>query len=393
MKIAVFISHPIQYFTPLWQAIGSSAGVELKVFYFSSHGLVQSYDRGFGTHMAWDMDLLGGYDSEFLPRQWPTTDPLDYTTSGLNRGIVKALRENWDVVFVSGYGHANNWLIVAACKVMGIPVMCYGDSTLTAEREKPLWRRLVKRAILSPFFDGVAAFLGAGGQTRAYFVEYGAPPQSVFVCPYVVDVVGFRSAVARAGESGAHSLRRRFDLPTGKRVIGFCGKLVPWKRPLDLVAAIHRLRRDDIVALFIGEGPLRDEVARQGGELARITGFVNRSELPLALSLLDLLVLPSAFEPYGIVVAEAQVLGVPCIVSDRTGCHGLGSVLQDGVSGFVYECGAVDRLAEQIAALLDSPVLYEAMSAAALKRGELQSQQHARSEFLRAAHYSVKGSS
>src|SRR5260370_21044177 len=69
MRIAAFISHPIQYFTPLWQEVSRRPNVHLKVFYFSRQGLDPSFDPGFGKLMAWDMDLLAGHESQFLPRQ------------------------------------------------------------------------------------------------------------------------------------------------------------------------------------------------------------------------------------------------------------------------------------------------------------------------------------
>jgi glycosyltransferase involved in cell wall biosynthesis len=56
---------------------------------------------------------------------------------------------------------------------------------------------------------------------------------------------------------------------------------------------------------------LRAELERTAGECGVIAGFVNQTEIPLALSLADVLVLSSEFEPYGMVVAEAQALGTP----------------------------------------------------------------------------------
>ncbi len=146
----------------------------------------------------------------------------------------------------------------------------------------------------------------------------------------------------------------------------------------------------DVIGLFIGEGPLRDEVAAAGGDRVRITGFVNRSEIPLALSIADLLVLPSEVEPYGLIVSEAQALGIPCLVSDRCGCHGPDAVLQHGHSGFVYRCGDVDELALRLGNLLEDPSLYERMSSAARVQGELQSQYHAANGFVAAAEYALR---
>jgi glycosyltransferase involved in cell wall biosynthesis len=390
VKIAAFVSHPIQYFTPLWQQLTRAPGVELKVFYYSRHGVEQSFDPGFAKTMAWDVDLLAGHASEFLPRQWPTRDPLDYSATALNDRLFSTLRESWDAVWLTGYGHVNNWLIMGGCKALGLPLLLYADSNLSADRDKAPWKRTVKRAVLTPFFSNVTAFLAPGDQTRNYFLEYGAQPESIFISPFVVDVASFREAADQLGAEGRESLRKRFDIPAGNRVVAFGGKLVSWKRPVDVVAAVNRLDHKDVTALFIGDGPLRDEIARSNPDIVRITGFLNRSEIASALSLADIVVLPSEFEPFGIMVSEAQALGIPCIVSDRCGCYGPDTVLQDRYSGFVYPCGEIATLSDYIGRLLDDPNLYNRMSAAARKQGDLQSAQHAVAGFLAAARYAIE---
>ena len=389
MRIAAFTSHPIQYRTPLWQELSRRPGVELTVFYFAKQGLVPAVDPGVGVAFAWDIDLLAGHEHVFLPRRWPTQDPLDYGRWALNRGIVSTLRRGWDAVFVAGYAHANNWWIVAACKLLGIPVICFADTTSGSAQARSLPRRLFKRMLLAAFVRQIAAFLAAGGQTRSYLERYGAAPESIFLCPYAVDVERFRKTVARAGPSGREEWRRRWRIPDGARVVMFCGKLVPWKRPLDLVLAVEAIGRSDLVAVFVGEGELRQEIEARGGDWVRVTGFINQSDIPLALASADVLVLPSSFEPYGMVVAEAQCLGVPAVVSDACGCHGEGSVVQHDVSGFVYPTGDVAALAQRIAALLDDEILRSRMSEQARRQGETQSAVAAADGFLSAAEFAL----
>lgn len=390
LRIAAFVSHPIQYLTPLWQELSQRRGVDLTVFYFSRQGLVPSTDPGFGVSFAWDIDLLAGHRHEFLPRRWPTRDPLDYEAWALNRGFLAALRQGWDAAFIAGYAHANNWLIVAACKRLGIPVICFADTTSSSSQAKTLPRRLLKRMLLTSFLRQPAAFLAAGGQSRTYLADYGAAPESIFICPYAVDVARFREAVAGAGASGREALRSRWRIPPDTKIAMFCGKLVPWKRPLDLLRAVEAIDRSDLVAVFVGDGELRETILSRGGDRVRVTGFMNQSEIPLALSLADVFVLPSSFEPYGMVVSEAQCLGVPAIVSDACGCHGEGSVVQPGISGFVYPTADVAALASRIEALLHDGELHRRMSQQARLQGETQSQAAAANGFLAAAEFAQR---
>jgi glycosyltransferase involved in cell wall biosynthesis len=382
MKIAAFLSHPIQYFTPLWQELSRRPGVELTVYYFSRQGLDHSHDPGFGVSFAWDIDLLAGHHSEFLPRRWPTVDARDSRPRALNAGLYGALSLGWDAVFIAGYVHANNWLIIAACQHLEIPVMCWADSTLHPHADKSWSRRLAKRALLSRFVPRISAFLAAGGHTRAYFEHYGASPDRIFIVPCAIDVLRFRQTVAASNADQRDQLRTRLGIPRDKRIVMFCGKLVDWKRPLDVVAAVRALQRSDTVAVVVGDGPVRESLERAGG--AVLTGFVNQRDLPLVLALADVLVLSSSFEPYGAVVAEAQAVGVPAVVSDACGCYGPGSVVQDGVSGLVYPVGDVSALTQRLSTLLGDDVLRRTMSEQARLQAETQSARSAADGFVAA---------
>lgn len=385
MRIAVFNSHPIQYFTPLYQELSRRPGVVLQVFYFSRHGLDLTRDTDFGVSFAWDIDLLAGHQSRFLPRAWPTRDPHDASPRALNREIVHVLREGWDAVVIHGYAHANNWLIAATCRLLGIPVLMWADSNLALERHASASKLALKRQVVPLFLKGVTAVLAAGGATRAYFEHYGFDTHAIFIVPCAVDVARFRQTVQGTSAAQLDALRARWRIPHGKRIVMFCGKLAAWKRPLDVLDAVQRLQRDDVIAVFVGDGEQRAEIERRAGNTAVVTGFVNQSEIPLALSLADVLVLSSEIEPYGMVVAEAQALGVPAVVSEACGCHGPESVLLDGVSGFVYPTGNIDQLANRLQRILTDDSLRATMQLKAAERGAMQSQLAAADGVLAAA--------
>src|SRR5262245_4812859 len=198
-RIAAFIPHPIQYFAPLWRELASRPGVQLRVYYCSRLGLEAAKDAGFGTSFAWDIDLLGGYDSEFLPRQWPTRDRLDHTALAINSGLIRALREGWDAVFINGYVHLNNWVVTLAAEALGVPVLCFADSNQRTERNKGALKLAAKRAFLRRFLPRVNAFLAAGGSTRRYLEHYGVREHDIFICPYAVDIERFEARVRSAG--------------------------------------------------------------------------------------------------------------------------------------------------------------------------------------------------
>ena len=61
IRLAHFVTHPIQYFAPLYRRLALDGRVELKVFFGSSYGTTPSFDREFNRQVEFDVPLLEGY--------------------------------------------------------------------------------------------------------------------------------------------------------------------------------------------------------------------------------------------------------------------------------------------------------------------------------------------
>jgi glycosyltransferase involved in cell wall biosynthesis len=391
MKIAVFLSHPIQHYSPLCKEIARHKGVQLKVFYFSRHGTEQTFDPGFGMGFKWDVDLLEGYESEFLPRQWPTKDPFNSRWNGLNQGISRVLGGGWDVAYVTGYAHLNNWRIANACRRNGVKLLYHSDSNFITEKQKPVVKRLFKKIVVGRFFSKVSVFLSVGDNNRDYLRYYGAPADRIRFCAIPVDTERFRNAVALVDENKKIELRKNLGLAKDDCVIGFCGKLISRKRPQDLVAALQHpsLKGRKVVGLFIGSGEMEAELKQQAADKARFTGFVNQHEMPVYMSLCDVVAMPSEFDPHPIAVTEAQCLKIPVLLSDQCGCHGPNDVFRDGESGFLYPCGDIEKLASGIARLANDQALRLRMGQRANELSELHSARSTAVALIQAAQFAM----
>jgi hypothetical protein len=99
LRLAHFVTHPIQYFAPLYRALAGTGGVELKVFFGSRHGVQPSYDAGFGRAVQFDTPLLEGYASEFLANR--VNSSLTARRPGLFSPTVKD-KETYTVVAPAG---------------------------------------------------------------------------------------------------------------------------------------------------------------------------------------------------------------------------------------------------------------------------------------------------
>jgi transposase InsO family protein len=96
--LAVLTTHPIQYQVPIWKGLAARRSVPLKVFYLSDQGLKARFDPGFCKYISWDIDLLAGYDCEFLGRMQPGQSG-SFWELRLKRGFGRALRQMGVEVF------------------------------------------------------------------------------------------------------------------------------------------------------------------------------------------------------------------------------------------------------------------------------------------------------
>lgn len=92
--------------------------------------------------------------------------------------------------------------------------------------------------------------------------------------------------------------------------------------------------------LFVGGGPEKDnleQLAADSGIAGKVifAGGFPWYQVPGWLAQSDVLVLPSKSEPWGLVVNEAMVCGLPVIVSETCGCAD--DLVRDGVNGFTFD--------------------------------------------------------
>jgi len=179
---------------------------------------------------------------------------------------------------------------------------------------------------------------------QAYFEKYGATPERIFFFPCEPDYT-----------LGADVEPRRLGLTEGRRRIVYSGRLVPVKRVDLLIDAFASIadERPDWDLLIIGDGPERKTLeARVPSSLQhRVTwtGFLDKQQTIAALyRQSDLLVLPSDFEPWAVVINEAAASGLAMIASDVVGAAA--ELVRDGVNGRIFPAGNLVALKD---ALLD----------------------------------------
>ncbi|RJO64261.1 MAG: glycosyltransferase family 1 protein [Candidatus Omnitrophota bacterium] len=151
-------------------------------------------------------------------------------------------------------------------------------------------------------------------------------------------------------------LKEELGIGEDKKIIGMVGRLEFVKGPCYFVKAASRVLEkidDRTVFIMVGEGSLRNELKAQVERLGIRSSFIftgwREDNLEL-ISILDMLVLPSLNEAVGMVLIEAQALGVP-VIATRVG--GVPEVLKEGITGLLVEPAKADELASAIMELLE----------------------------------------
>src|SRR5690242_19336588 len=253
------------------------------------------------------------------------TETLLAWTMAFNHSLTRAAlhaaaTQTFDVI------HAHDWLVTHTAVTMrdhlGVPLVATIHATEAGRHQGWLPEEL-NRCIHT-----VEWWLGHEASRLIACSEYmrweigrllELPESNIEVIPNGVD-----APVWRATPSAAAAVRKRFagDGP----LIGFAGRLVYEKGVQHLVHAVPELADEHpgLRVVIAGDGPYREQLVEATHQLkiekqVSFIGFLSERELPAVLAATDATVVPSLYEPFGMVALEAAAAGAPLAVADTGG--------------------------------------------------------------------------
>jgi glycogen(starch) synthase len=144
--------------------------------------------------------------------------------------------------------------------------------------------------------------------------------------------------------------RRRFAA-AGAPLVTYAGRLVYEKGVQHLLAAVPLLRErhPGLRVVIAGDGPYRADLEAAAGPDVTFAGFLGGHDLTALMGASDCYVVPSIYEPFGMVALEAAAAGTPVAVAD-TG--GLAEIVDHGVTGVKFPSQDPAALAASVGAVL-----------------------------------------
>jgi len=252
------------------------------------------------------------------------------------------------------------WAVLAA-RAAGVPVV------VASEHQAAYRLRGAQRwvnAVTDQLVDRIVAV--SDHDYRCQLKESGRPPEQIVRIHNGIDLSRFRPESPEA----TAARRTALGIPPGVPVIGTVARLEEQKGVTYFLRALPALaaRWPGLVVLIAGRGSLKKALEAEAVALGvngytRFLGFWP--DVAEVMSLMDVVAIPSMWEPFGLVAAEAMAVGRP-VVASRVG--GLPEVVADGETGLLVPPGEPAALADAVERLLAAPDLRSRLGAAGRER-------------------------
>jgi glycosyltransferase involved in cell wall biosynthesis len=213
------------------------------------------------------------------------------------------------------------------------------------------WRR---------FYDDVDIFVAPSEFMRKICVTYGIPAEKIVI---LRNVLNFRSYPEQIVPKSHFFL--------------YMGRIAPEKGLPVLIVAVQKLKERNMLGewhcVIAGKGPeekkLRDLVQKEGlADVISFAGFHQKGsrEWFMLMQQAAVAVLPSVwYDNSPIAISESMACTTPVIVSDAGGTK---EMIEDGVSGYVFQSENVTDLADKMQKFIDDPSLCDRMGVSARER-------------------------
>lgn len=202
-------------------------------------------------------------------------------------------------------------------------------------RPHPTLPRRLADPWVRAFMRASDAWLVYGSRQARDVIELGADPDRVVVAPITALVPDAPSRDPEPSDGTTRYL--------------FVGRLIERKGLDVLLEAFERVDGGEL--RIAGDGPLREMVEAAAGRDPRIRliGHIAGEALARAYQDADVLVVPSLYEPWGLVVHEGLAYGLPVVVTDEVGAAD--DLIERDVNGYVVAAGSAEELGEAMTAV------------------------------------------
>lgn len=343
--LLIFDTHPIQYRSPVFRELYKLLPDAQTVFFAKEFNGNRwwFHEVGKNPKLQFGLPLEQGFPNDTLESR---------TAIGKFFEIEKIFDERKPkVVLLYGYYLWEHWAVWFAARSRRIPIIFIGE-TFTPAGKTAGWKGVAKDLLRRMFLGGVSRFISIGEKNHDFYVSQGIAPHIIDRAKYCIDNEFFTGDVTT--HSGARKkIRQELGIEENEVVLLFVGRIFDRKRPLDVVTLHEKLNHPRVHTVIVGNGEKEDELKEKAKGVPRVhlTGFKSQAEIRELYLASDILVLPSEFETWGLVVNEAFACGMTAVVSDT--CGTAGDLVLPGETGLVFTMGRIETIVPALAQVVD----------------------------------------
>lgn len=256
------------------------------------------------------------------------------------------------ILNVTGYFDWAQILLMTYARLRGVKVVLSSESS-AFDRDRSAMKETIKKWVLSQ----ADVFFCFGKSSAHYLLKLGIPRSRITVR---------HAAVIDEEIIGNNFLEAKKHFRKTSRNFVYVGRLAPEKNLELLVSTFLKVSTKDATPwglILVGEGPSRPSLEKIAADHPHIhfAGGHPWYKVPEWLAQSDVLVLPSKSEPWGLVVNEAMVCGMPVIVSNKCGC--VRDIVKNGENGFTFRPGSEKELETALTYFIENPEKIDDMGA------------------------------
>jgi glycosyltransferase involved in cell wall biosynthesis len=308
MKILYLYTEVMGYNLPIFDRLVSHYSATVEVFHWNENKLTPFVP-----------EVLEGVT--FHPRS-------SYT---VNEMIAFATNLNPDVVYISGWQDKGYLSVVRKLKYLGIPIVAGLDSQWTGSLRQRVGALLIRWIYKTKYFSYVWV---PGPMQYEYAARIGFSKAEI-----LCNLLSANSTVF----AGA-AFERSQSLSVARHSFLYVGRFAKQKG-IDILIKAYRIYKQKYQGSWtltcIGNGPMAADLAQHTD--IHVEGFQSQQALSQQAQRTGAFILPSRYEPWGVVVHEFASAGLPLILSERVGARP--QFLIDGANGYTFYQDSAEDLA------------------------------------------------
>ena len=269
--------------------------------------------------------------------------------------IFGALKTNpYDIIIIPGYAYLMCWVALLYSKLKRKVIIVSFDST-DMDNPHPWYKEAIKKWFIAQCNAGYTY----GTKSKEYLMKLGMKSEVIFTRCQATNNEKIYELCSEARSKRDHLVR---DLGVSPFNFIYVGRLSNEKNIERMLLAFDKLKKNHALAdswglIIVGAGPEKDHLQRiiavHGIPNVYFVGGHSWTNVVKYYAISNVFVLPSLSEPWGLVVNEAMICGLPVIVSNR--CGAAYDLVIQGENGFTFDPQDTEALTRHLVYFLDNP--------------------------------------